>query len=141
MSEHLILQKYRASNLFGANLNMDFAFDENDEVIYTMEISDNHLATPITAHGGAIAGMMDALLGVKGLSLVADEMKVVSTIEFKISYFHPAYKGDVLTGKASVLKRGQRILFIEGEIVNQKNELIAKGSGTFNAYDAIKVNY
>jgi uncharacterized protein (TIGR00369 family) len=138
MSEHLIIQKYREYNLFGAFIEMDFAFDQNGDLSYIMPISEKHLATPVTAHGGAIAAMMDGLMGVKGLSLVAHEMKVLSTVEFKISYFMPVRLGDILQGKAYVLKQGKKIIFLEGEIFNQNNELVAKGSGTFNTYDAFK---
>jgi acyl-CoA thioesterase len=73
-------------------------------------------------------------LGVAALSAVAEEQKRVATLELKISYFAPAFEGDLITGKGMVLKKGNRIVFSEGELFNQNHQLIAKGSGTFTAY-------
>ena len=92
------------------------------------------MATPTTIHGGMIAAMMDAVIGVAGLSAVAQEGKLVSTVEFKISYYNPALLGDTLTGKGKVEKKGNRIIYASGEIYNQNNKIIAKALGTLNAY-------
>jgi len=104
------------------------------EISYKMEIVPKHLATPTTIHGGMIAAMMDAVIGVAGLSAVAQEGKLVSTVEFKISYYNPAVLGDTLTGKGKVEKKGNRIIYASGEIYNQNNKIIAKALGTLNAY-------
>jgi len=92
------------------------------------------LATPTAIHGGMLAAMMDGIIGVAALSAVAKENKLVSTVEFKINYFKPAFLGDQLTGKGKVDHKGNRIIHASGEIYNQKNELIAKALGTLNAY-------
>ena len=52
---------------------------------FTFTIQEKHLATPVAAHGGALAALADALIGVAALSAVAEELKLVSTIEFKIN--------------------------------------------------------
>jgi len=129
-----LLEIYNQVNQFGNENGMELTIVKPGEIIYKMEVLPKHLATPQTIHGGMIAAMMDGVLGVAGLSTVAQEHKLVSTVEFKISYFNPALIGDILTGKGTVDKKGNRIIYTSGEIYNQKNEIIAKAMGTLNAY-------
>lgn len=103
-------------------------------IFYEMEVQNKHLATPTIIHGGMIAAMMDGVLGVAALSLVADENKLVSTVEYKINYFRPAQLGDLLKGEGRVDHRGKRIISCSGEIHNQHGEIVAKAMGTLNAY-------
>jgi acyl-coenzyme A thioesterase PaaI-like protein len=42
--------------------------------------------------------------------------------------------GDKLKGIGKVDKKGNRIIFTSGKIFNQHDELIAKATGTLNAY-------
>jgi uncharacterized protein (TIGR00369 family) len=84
---------------------------------------------------------MDGTMGVAALSKVFLDGKVVSTVEMKISFVSPAFLDDVLTGSANILKSGKRILFAEGKIVNQKNQLVAVATATFNAYPAKKAGF
>lgn len=134
LKNHPLIQKYIEYNNFGRTLGMDFSIESAGYVTYTMRVSDAHLATPITSHGGAIAGLMDALLGVCGLSAVCMDDRLVSTVEMGMHFVKPARLQDVLTGKAEVVSKGNRIIIIEGKIYNQLGEVIARGSGTFNAY-------
>ena len=129
-----LVEIYSQVNQFGNENGMKLTIAKPGEIIYEMEVLPKHLATPQTIHGGMIAAMMDGVLGVAGLSTVATEGKLVSTVEFKISYFNPALVGDILTGKGIVDKKGKRIIYASGEIYNQKNEIIAKAMGTLNAY-------
>lgn len=134
LKNHPLIQKYIEYNNFGRSLGMDFTIESAGNVTYTMLVSDVHLATPSTSHGGAIAGLMDAVLGVCGLSVVCMEDRLVSTVEMGMHFIRPARLNDVLSAKAEVVSKGNRIIIIEGKIYNQLNEVIARGSGTFNAY-------
>ena len=113
---------------------MELTIIEPGNISYQMEVLPKHLATPTAIHGGMLAAMMDAVMGVASLSSVALDGKIVSTLEFKISYYNPALLGDTLTGNGVVDKKGNRIVFATGEILNQNKIIIAKASGTFNAY-------
>ena len=129
-----LLEIYNQVNQFGTDNDMKLSIIKPGEVTYKMDVVEKHLATPKTIHGGMIAAMMDGLLGVAALSLVASTGRLVSTIEFKINYFKPAFLGDTLTGKGRVDNAGKRIISSSGEIYNQKGDMIAKAMGTFNAY-------
>ena len=125
---------YNRVNQFGTDHDFKLTILKPGEISYKMEVQQKHLATPKTIHGGMVAAMMDGVLGVAALSAVAHENKLVATVEFKISFYNPAHLGDLLTGNGRVDKKGNRIVFASGEIYNQKNKLIAKAIGTFNAY-------
>lgn len=129
-----LIEKYKETNAFGRLLDMNLVSYEEGEIEYRMKINSNHLATPVAAHGGAIAALMDGLLGVTALTVSAKRGCVVSTIEFKLNYLKPVLLGDEISGTAKILSSGKRIIIVEGEMYNQKGELISKGQGTFNAY-------
>lgn len=129
-----LLEIYNQVNQFGKENNFILTVIEPGVITYEMEVLPKHLATPKVIHGGMIAAMMDGVIGVAALSLVAPENKLVSTVEYKINYFKPAFLGDVLIGKGRVDHQGKRIIHSSGELYNQNNELIAKAMGTFNAY-------
>lgn len=140
LKQHPIIQQYMVWNRFGDLLGMDFDVASKGHVIYHMTVSENHLATPFAAHGGSVAALIDAALGVACLSQVCEEMKVVSTVNLTISYLHPAHKNDTLTADAKVVKSGKRILFAETKVSNQKGDLIATASATMNAYPVSKIS-
>ena len=129
-----LLSIYNQVNQFGLDNDFELTIVKPGEIIYKMEVKQKHLATPTAMHGGMIAAMMDGVIGVAGLTTVAEEHKLVSTVEFKINYLKPAFLGDSLTGKGKVDHKGNRIIHVSGEIYNQKNELVAKAMGTLNAY-------
>ena len=129
-----LIEIYNKVNAFGRENNLELNIDSPGKITYKMTVEQKHLATPTAIHGGMLAAYMDAILGVAGLSAVAEEGKLVSTVEFKINFFKPAFLGDELIGKGTIEKKGNRILFAAGEITNQNNETVAKGSGTLNAY-------
>ena len=134
-----LIELYEQTNTFGNNLGMKLTVIQPGKIQYQLKITDDHLAIPKVAHGGVVATLVDGSLGVAGLSLVASENKVVSTVEFKVNYLKPARLGDDLTCSAEVVSSGKRILYIECEVINQDKQLIAKAGGTFNAYSAEKV--
>ena len=129
-----LIRLYNKVNNFGRDNHYELKIIDEGLIHYEMTIEERHLATPTAAHGGVIAAFMDAVIGVAALSAIHKEGKLASTIEFKISYYQPAYLGDKLKGIGKVDKKGKRIIFTSGKIYNQNNELIAKSTGTLNAY-------
>lgn len=134
LKEHFLIQQYILWNEFGRVLGMHFEIPEPGKVIYEMTVGDMHLATPFAAHGGSVASLMDAALGVASLSAVCEGNRIVSTVSLNMQFLNPALNGDHLTAVAEVTKSGQRLVFVEAKITNQKGQLIAAGSATMNAY-------
>ena len=132
--EEQLMNIYQETNQFGKLNGMDLLNYEHGKIEYVMEIKEMHLATPKTAHGGVLAAYMDGIMGVAALTASAKNLNLVSTVEFKINYLKPAFLGDILVGKGTIISEGKRIIIAKGEITNQKGELISVATGTFNAY-------
>lgn len=136
---HPIIEKYIEFNNFGKELGLQFNIAEPGVVNHFLTVTQKHLATPFTAHGGVIAAMMDAVLGVAALSLVCEDLNIVSTVEFKLNFLNPCLLGDELSGDSVIEQKGKRIIIVSGTIKSvNRNKIIAKAIGTFNAYPAAK---
>jgi len=133
-----IIEAYKQTNNFGNDIGMILQSADKNGAHYQLQIQEKHLATPVSAHGGVIASLMDGTLGVAALARAIENNNVVSTIEFKINFTHPVFVNDILVARAEVIHAGNRILVCEGRIYNQNGALVAKGTGTFNAYPAEK---
>jgi uncharacterized protein (TIGR00369 family) len=105
-----IIQAYIDKNRFGEWLGMSFEILEPGIVAYRLDIQEKHLATPMHAHGGCIASLLDATLGVGALSLVADEQKVVSTVDLSIQFLSGVKCTDQLTSYSKCLKKGKKLI-------------------------------
>lgn len=123
-------------------MEMELEVKEPGRIVYKMPVHEQHLAQPQAVHGGAVAALMDAVLGVAALSLAAENGNLVSTVEFKINYFRPVAPDEVLLGFGHVDFAGNRLIYASGEIKSQKSgEILAKGTGTFNQYPAEKLGF
>ncbi|MCG8575439.1 MAG: PaaI family thioesterase [Flavobacteriales bacterium] len=130
-----LITVYQQTNAFGKLHGLELKRFEADGIEYRLEVKQEHLATPTTAHGGLVAGYMDGILGLAALYVSSEDGKLVSTVEFKINYLAPVFKGDILIGKGWTISAGKRIIVAQGEIINESNgKKVAIATGTFNAY-------
>lgn len=134
-----ILESYNKSNQFGRFFNMTYSVIQPGDVVFEMKVTKDMLATPKAMHGGALAGMMDAVVGVAAVSVSSLKGNIVSTVEIKINYLKPVFLNEVLTGKGKVVSEGNRIIVCKGEIYNQNKELVAIATSTMNAYPFSKM--
>jgi acyl-CoA thioesterase len=136
-----VIKAYIDKNRFGEWLGMSFEVLEPGIVSYRLDIQEKHLATPMHAHGGCIASLLDATLGVGALSLVADEQKVVSTIDLSIQFLSGVKCGDQLISYSKCLKKGKKLIFMQADVLNQNKELVAHANGTFVCVEAKAAGY
>ena len=137
LNNHPLIISYVDQNHYGELLGMNFTVLSSGIVEYSLRINQSHLATPVAVHGGVVSSLLDATVGVGALSTVCEEGKVVSTIELSISYFAPALKDDVLISTSDLIKKGQRLIFMEAKVVNQNGLLIAKATGVNKVLSSI----
>ena len=141
LNSHSLIISYISQNQFGKLLGMNFNIKRIGEVEYFLTITEDHLATPKSAHGGVVSALLDATVGVGALSTVCQENKVVATVEMKVTFFAPAYLNDELVCTSELMKKGNRLIFMEAKVQNQDGTLIAKASATLNAYSMEKAGY
>lgn len=132
-----VIEEYNTNNNFGKHLGMTFEILEPGHISYSLQATSNLEAIPGMTHGGALAGLMDGILGVAALSAVEHENKLVATIEFKINYLKPVYTNEKLVGIGKVIQKGKSTLVVEGEIFSNK-VLKVIATGTFKAYSKVK---
>ena len=129
-----ILERYHQTNHFGDKLGIKLSINEPGNVTYQVEVKKEHLATLNSVHGGFLAAIMDQVVGTSALTIATIEGNVVSTVELKMNFLSGAFLGDKLVAKGIVLKKGKRLLVVEGKIYNQNDELLVTGMATLNAY-------
>lgn len=99
---------------------------------FRIAISDEHLQAYGTAHGGVIAGLLDAAMGLAILGrLPSDEG--CATIEMKLNFTGPARPGE-LSATGRVLHEGRSIVTASAEARAAEGQLVAVGQGTFQRF-------
>lgn len=131
------LVKYKQMNTFARENGIEHKINNPGRTETSMIILDKHLSSPGVAHGAAMAGYMDSVLGFCALSAVIADGDLVSTVEFKLNYFKPILKDDKLIGKGKVIRKGKSIVVSIAEIYRGE-EMVAHGQGTFNVYPLAK---
>lgn len=138
-----LVAHYNRINHYGQANGMTLTVPAPGQAEYRMVIQDAHLSSPGTAHGGVLAGLLDAVLGAAALTLAFTAGELVSTIEFKINYLRPVHLGDELRAVAKVEHTGKSIIVVSGTIyrvadTSGEAPAVAQGLGTFNRYPVAK---
>lgn len=128
------MDHYRSINHFDRDNGSTFTVHAPGEISYFMTVLEKHLSSPGIAHGGALAGLMDCVLGLTALSTSLTVGNLVSTVEFKLNFIRPAKVGEKLVGKGKIDYKGKSLIIASGDIRTESGELVAKGLGTFNSY-------
>lgn len=138
-----LVAHYNRINRYGQANGMTLTVPAPGRAEYRMVITEAHLSSPGTAHGGVLAGLMDAVLGAAALTQAFTAGELVSTVEFKLNYLRPVHLGDELRAVAQVEHAGKSIVVVSGTIYRLGNPAdedpaVAQGLGTFNRYPAAK---
>ena len=103
-------------------------------------LADERFANPVgIVQGGFVAAFADSAMGAASVTFAASPSasgqpgrKVFSAnAEIKVSFLKPAKVGSTLTCTAYVISGGKRAAFIEAEITDEDDRLIAKASSTY----------
>jgi len=99
------------------------------EVEVAFDARADRLCNPMgQVQGGYVCAMLDECMSVAGM--VASGMtSVVPTLEMKTSFLRPAMPGP-LRGIGRVIRYGRTIAFLEGELYDGEDRLLAKASAT-----------
>ena len=100
---------------------------------FEITIAHEHLQAYGTGHGGVLAGLIDAAMGLAVLGqLPAGEG--CATVEMKLNFTRAARPGR-LTATGRVLHRGRRIVTAAAEASDGDGRLVAVGQGTFQRFE------
>ncbi len=133
---------YESVDQFGKNNGYQLTIHEPGNIEYSMKVKDEHQSSPNHCHGGVLAGLMDATLGVAALSYAMTQKCLCSTVEFKINYLAPVHLGDELKATGHLDHKGKSLVITSAEIYQvSTGKLVCKGMGTFNLYPMEKKDF
>ena len=81
-----------------------------------------------TLHGGILCDIADSAMGMAFASTLAPE-ESFTTVELKVNFFRPIWQAQ-LKAEGTVVQRGRTIGYIECDITDEENRLVAKAAST-----------
>jgi len=100
-------------------------------IVWRMEAAE-HMANPVgVVQGGFLAAFADSAMSTATVTNLQGRKAYTANMEMKISYLRGAAIGEVLTCTARVIGGGNRVNFVEAEIVDGGGRLVAKASSTY----------
>jgi acyl-CoA thioesterase len=93
-----------------------------------LRINQNHLNLYGTLHGGVLLSLADHTAGAAGSASALHEMKMALALQSNFSFLKTVGLkiGDEIRAQAVFVREGKRVVYVEVEVVDAKNELIAK---------------
>ncbi len=96
--------------------------------IITLAAGPQHANPMGTLHGGILCDIADAAMGMAFASTLAPGQSF-TTIELKINFFRPVWTAQ-LKAEGKVIRRGSTIGYLECEITDESDRLVAKSAST-----------
>jgi uncharacterized protein (TIGR00369 family) len=96
--------------------------------VVTLQAGPQHANPMGTLHGGILCDIADAAMGIAFASTLAQD-ESFTTVELKINFFRPVWDS-LLKADAHVVRRGSKIGYVECEISDEQNRLVAKSAST-----------
>jgi uncharacterized protein (TIGR00369 family) len=81
-----------------------------------------------TLHGGILCDIADAAMGMAFASTLTPE-ESFTTVELKINFFRPVWQA-ALKAEGTVVQRGHTIGYVECNITDEENRLVARAAST-----------
>jgi uncharacterized protein (TIGR00369 family) len=126
---HPLIQKVRHSTVPIGEL-IGFRVDEiaNGRAVATLHAGPQHANPMGTLHGGVLCDLADAAMGMAFVSTLASD-ESFTTMALSINFFRPVWQA-ALRAEARVVNRGKNLGYIECEVLDQDNRLVAKATST-----------
>ena len=94
----------------------------------TLAAGQQHANPMGTLHGRILCDIADAAMGMAFASTLAPE-ESFTTVELKINFFRPIWQAQ-LKAEGTVVQRGRTIGYVECDITDEENRLVAKAAST-----------
>ena len=94
----------------------------------TLAAGPQHANPMGTLHGGILCDIADAAMGMAFASTLGPA-ESFTTVELKINFFRPVWEAR-LKAEGKVVRRGRSLGYVECEITDERDQLIAKAAST-----------
>jgi uncharacterized protein (TIGR00369 family) len=101
---------------------------EPGRAVFELQADERHHNPMGTLHGGVYCDLADAAMGWAYAATLA-EGESFTTIELKINFLRAVLQGK-LTAEARVVKAGSTLGYVECEVRDEKDRLVAKAAST-----------
>jgi uncharacterized protein (TIGR00369 family) len=109
---------------------MALADAEDGSVTVALDLADHHLNLQGLAHGGVIATLADAAMGLSLRTSLEPGRRHVS-IEIGVHYLRPVTRGRVRAiGRA--VRVGREIAYAQADVLDANDRLLARADGTYS---------
>jgi uncharacterized protein (TIGR00369 family) len=98
------------------------------EAVVELAAGRQHANPMGTLHGGVLCDIADAAMGIAYASTLADD-ETFATIELKINFLKPVWTAR-LRATGRLVKGGKTIGFLECDITDEREALVARASST-----------
>jgi uncharacterized protein (TIGR00369 family) len=94
--------------------------------------ADERFANPVgIIQGGFVAAFADSAMGAASVTWAKERKVFSANAEIKVSFMKPARVGSTLTCTAYVVSGGSRAAFLECEVTDDEDRLIARATSTY----------
>ena len=105
------------------------SYNEQAKTLSVEFIIDSRFTNPVGhVQGGIITAMLDAVMGPCN-GMVLSDNQFAPTLTINVSFINPAQPGKFV-GHAKVVHQGLNICFLEGNLYDQNNTLIATATAS-----------
>ena len=105
------------------------SFDrEREEITLRFRAPDSFITPRGSVQGGLVAGFLDEVMGWAHV-WATDQAEAPLNLEISMSLLKPVLAGPLI-GKGRVVRRGRKVIFLEGELLDMDGKLLARSTST-----------
>lgn len=102
---------------------------ERGSAVIEINTTEQHHNPMGTLHGGVCCTIADTAMGIAHASMLADN-ETSTALELKVNFIRPHWTGP-LRAIGRAVKEGKTITMMECDVLDAKDRLVARSSGTF----------
>lgn len=95
-----------------------------------LDLEEHHVNIQGLAHGGVLATLADAAMGLSVRSAVGPGRRHV-TVEMGVHYLRPVHRGTIVA-RGRAVRVGREIAYAEAEIADERGRTVARATGTYS---------
>ena len=125
MADNAILGAPHAKLL---GVEFDHFDKDREEITLRFHAPDSFITPRGSVQGGLVAGFLDEVMGWAHV-WATDQKEAPLNLEISMSLLRPVPAGPLI-GKGRVVRRGRKVIFLEGELFDGENRLLARSTST-----------
>ena len=101
---------------------------EREEITLRFAAPDSFITPRGSVQGGLVAGFLDEVMGWAHV-WATEQREAPLNLDITMTLLRPVMAGPLI-GKGRVIRRGRRVIFLEGELFDEAGNLLARSTST-----------